>query len=275
MRFVTACPAVATLVIAAAAASQAHASKLPATAPPPAAVDTMAQDVLRCMQGNLPQDLSVQSFSLTAIDRQGGKREMRGRLYAQRSAAQVTLNMKLKSPQHLAGAAYLVREVKARDHDEMFVFLPSVGRTRRITGAAVQGPLLGTDFSYGELKLAYSSYQNGSASYLGLGQEQGGAVHRLRVTTTNAGAPQQIDLAVDTQSCVVLAANIRQAGQLRKQVSTPRSALVQDGTRWYAREVLMVDVLKGSQSQLRTSPWNMAPHLSPALFNPRLFDRIS
>jgi hypothetical protein len=273
MRLATSSSAVIALLIAAAAATTAQANAPKAL--PTKATDAKAQEVLSCMQGNLPQDLSVQSFTLTAIDRQGGKREMRGRLYAQRSAQQMTLNMKLKSPQHLAGAAYLVREAKARDHDEMFVFLPSVGRTRRVTGAAVQGPLLGTDFSYGELKLAYSSYQNGSASYSGLGQEQGGPVHRLRVTTTNAGVPQQIDLAVDTQSCVVLAADIRQAGQLRKQVRTPRSALVQDGDRWYAREVVMIDALKGSQSQLRTSPWNMAPQLSPALFNPRLFDCIS
>jgi hypothetical protein len=54
--------------------------------------------------------------------------------------------MKFDNPPELRGAAVLVIEKKPQN--DMFMFLPELGKVRRITSQMVQGNMMGTDFSY-------------------------------------------------------------------------------------------------------------------------------
>jgi len=53
-------------------------------------------------------------------------------------------------PQDIRGTAFLVWEHPAAD-DERFLFLPALGRVRRIVGAETQDSFVGSDFSYEDI----------------------------------------------------------------------------------------------------------------------------
>src|SRR3546814_17053306 len=58
--------------------------------------------------------------------------------------------MRISAPGDLAGASYLLRE---RDNgDEMYVYIPALSKVRRVSGAAVDGSLWGTDLSFADVK---------------------------------------------------------------------------------------------------------------------------
>src|ERR1051326_4161390 len=121
-----------------------------AVVPAIAAADPALDKILDCMRANIPPTVRIQTVEVTAFDRTGGQRSMRGRLFGMREDNRVRIMLRIEAPVDLAGASYLVRE--AAPADEMYLYLPSVNRVRRITGAALDGQLWGTDLSYNDFK---------------------------------------------------------------------------------------------------------------------------
>src|SRR5687767_12494988 len=83
-----------------------------------------ADKIQNCMRANIPETVRIQTIEVTAIDRTGGERLLKGRLYGTREKQLVRVMMRVESPQDLAGAAYLVRE--AQKSDEMYIYLPAI-----------------------------------------------------------------------------------------------------------------------------------------------------
>jgi hypothetical protein len=92
-------------------------------APPKAPADMTAAEIQTCVQKNFPDDSMVQTVKMVSVDRLGVERVLEVR-----------------------GAAVLVLEKKPQN--DMFMFLPELGKSRRITSQMVQGNMMGTDFSY-------------------------------------------------------------------------------------------------------------------------------
>src|ERR1043166_4184490 len=132
----------------------------------PAHGQSAAQDIIDCMRANVPPALRVQTIEFVVTDRTGGTQSLKGRLYGMlektpAGGGLVRAMLRIESPVSLAGAAYLVREA-ADSAEEMFVYLPSVGRVRRITNASADRSLLGTDFSYSDFKLLSNAFVGSS-----------------------------------------------------------------------------------------------------------------
>ncbi|MCC6809516.1 MAG: outer membrane lipoprotein-sorting protein [Deltaproteobacteria bacterium] len=63
------------------------------------------------------------------------------------------------APPDVAGAAFLAIENKGRDNDQ-FLFLPALGKTKRISSSQRSQSFMGTDFSYGDFDGKYLSDAN-------------------------------------------------------------------------------------------------------------------
>jgi hypothetical protein len=75
-------------------------------------------------------------------------RESGGTLYWKRfDDGRSKVLVRLTAPTHQAGLAVLLIE-RETDEPEVHMYSPELRRERRITGGALAGPLLGTDFSY-------------------------------------------------------------------------------------------------------------------------------
>jgi hypothetical protein len=67
--------------------------------------------------------------------------------------------VRFMAPPDVAGAAFLAVENKGRDNDQ-FLFLPALGKTKRISASQRSQSFMGTDFSYGDFDAKYLSEAN-------------------------------------------------------------------------------------------------------------------
>ena len=237
-----------------------------------------AQTVLDCMRANVPPALRAQDIELVATDRVGSTRTLKGKLYAlsektSSGGSLVRAMLKIEGPASYAGAAYLVREAEEAAHEGMFVYLPSVRRVRRVSGAFADGSLLGTNFSYNDLKLLSNSFV-GSAAKLEASEDlDQRPVYRLSFKTLpDGGSPyKSVRAWVDQKSCVPLKAEFFEGDSVRKRLTAPANSLRQSGKYWYLSQVEMRDLKENTSTVLKLGNVTGATGLPGRYFSPELF----
>lgn len=126
--------------LAAAAAASAQAPRVPA--------EMTAPEIAQCVQQNFPDDSMVQTIKMVSVDRLGVERVLQADMWWQKDQESRLSKVLLTfdNPPDLRGSSVLVIEKKPQN--DMFMFLPELGKVRRITSQMVQGNMMGTDFSY-------------------------------------------------------------------------------------------------------------------------------
>lgn len=242
-----------------------------AFAPSAQAAGEPLQPVLDCMRANVPQTLQIKEVELTAVDRTGGTRVLKGRLYGSREKERVRSMVKINAPVDLAGASYLLRERESGD--EMYVFVPALNKVRRMTGASLDGTLWGTDLSYGDVKQLSNAFSSGQVAYEKADKLGVRPVHVL-LTRSTPEQPSRFDQVrswVDAKTCVVLQAEFLEKGAVRKRLSVEPKAVKQSGTHWYASSALMSDLQQNTRTILKVVGVSSGVDLADRYFNPKTF----
>lgn len=225
-----------------------------------------------CMRANVPESVRVQTFELNAVDRSGGERRLRGRLYAERENDQVRANLRLDAPADMRDAAYLMRETPD-GRDEMFVFLPALNKVRRIIGGTRDNPLFGTDFSYNDLRHMQSAFSGSGGRLLADAGIEGRPVRV--VEQDNVEDPDQrivkLQAWVDVETCVALKVDFYDREGVAKRLISPAASLQQSGPHWFAAESVMNDLRAGTHTTLTITGVTSGDDLAGRLFNPQLF----
>lgn len=233
-----------------------------------------AQSVLQCMRANVPQTLQVKEVELTAVDASGGSRKLRGRLYAKREDDLLQAMMRINSPSDMNGAAYLLRQKDGAARDEMYIYLPSMAKVRRINGAAVDGSLWGTDISYGDLRQITGAFAGSDAKLESSETMSQRSVHVLSFSAQQAvesGQTQQLRAWVDAKTCVALRVDFSDGKTVRRRLEVAPGELRQDGRYWYAGSAVMRDLQAGSHTELKVLGLSADKDLLGRLFNPATF----
>lgn len=242
-------------------------------ASPALAATSTAEQVQDCMRANIPTRLQIKDVEVAATDRTGGTRKMRGRLYGTNEDGRLRAMMRVMEPADLAGAAYLLRESKAGGADEMYVYVPALARVRRITGAAVDGSLWGTDLSYADLKQVQNAFSGASAKL-----EAASAIDKRRVHVISFVPPKEqetrfslIRAWVDGETCVPLKVEFLEAGAASKRISVKPADLKQSGKHWYASESVIADLRQNTSTRLKVVGVTSDGKLADRYFNPVMF----
>ena len=238
-----------------------------------------AQKALECMRANVPQRLSVKALELTAFDRAGGSRTLKGRLYVGRDKGAggrdlISASLHVDLPPELKGAAYLVKETDDYLRDGMFVYLPAVKRVRRVTGTFADGALLGTNFSYFDFKQLQNAFSDVSAKYEGAADVNGRQAHLVSFTVLEGAETRYTGgrLWVDKEACVVVKGEFHEAaGRIAKQFGSPPGALRRAGPTWYLAESEMSEPGTGTRSTLRLAKVDTQAAVPNRYFDPNQF----
>jgi len=113
---------------------------------------TSAESVVRASQDRETGRDSRAEMRMRLFDRQGRVRERVMTLWTRRGSGQTgdrTL-LRFSSPADIRNTALLVAESPGKE-DERFLFLPALGRVRRIAGAEKQESFAGSDLSYEDI----------------------------------------------------------------------------------------------------------------------------
>ncbi|MGQ0586276.1 MAG: outer membrane lipoprotein-sorting protein [Gammaproteobacteria bacterium] len=225
-----------------------------------------------CMRANIPQNVRIQAVTITAWDRVGGQRTMKGKVFATREDGLARVMMRIESPSDLAGAAYLVRE--SDKGDEMYLYLPAVQKVRRITGQALDGQLWGTDLSYNDVKQMQSAYDGAGVTLeADVPDYEDRAVHALsfKPAVEEGSRYSVVRTLVDKKTCVALKLELTEPAGLRKVLTVQPADLKQSDERWYASKAEIRDVKNGTRTRLVITGVKADDKLAGRYFSPHSF----
>lgn len=236
-----------------------------------ASADPALDKVLACMRANIPQSVRIQTIEITAWDRTRGERSLRGRLVGTRENEKLRVMVRIDAPNDLAGASYLVRE--GDKSDEMYLYLPSMRKVRRITGASMDGQLWGTDLSYSDLKQIQNAFTGANVKLEPEAQLGGRRVYVLSLTprAEDGSRYKTVRAQIDQQTCVALAVEFSDPAGVHKTLTVKPGDLRQSGKLWYAAEADVSDVRNKTHTRLRVVGLSNADNLASRYFNPGTF----
>jgi hypothetical protein len=240
--------------------------------PAAAFADPALDQLSACMRANIPQTVRIQSVEITAVDRLGGERRLKGKLYGTREKDRARVMMRIEAPQDLAGAAYLVRE--AESGDETYLYLPAVQKVRRISGGQLDGQLWGTDLSYNDLKQLQNAF-SGAEAVLEAPIEpyQGRAVKAVtfKPRAEDGSRYRSIRTLVDQKTCVALKVEFHEPSGVRKELTVAPADLKQSGPHWYAARAQMTDLKGGTHTRIVVTGVSSGDKLAGRYFSPQSF----
>lgn len=239
----------------------------------PAADAGTADEVLSCMRANSSSALRTQKITMDVREHGIPVRSLAGWLYTMRdSAGLLRVNLRITEPEALAGGAYLISQARDAPRGGMYVYLPSVGRVRKLSGSVADGALMGTQFSYVEFKQLQSAFGDLHATL-----ETPDAIEERRVEVLSFRGFDNREsrytsarVWVDQQSCVPLKADFMAGAKVLKRMIAPASAIRRDGSSNYLVQLQMRDLENDALTELRAQKGSTRS--TPAqLFDPETF----
>ncbi len=237
-----------------------------------------ADEIMQCVRNNFPSALSVRSVTLTTVDQTGQTTKMIGRVYGmleeQEDGKRLMRGMlSIEAPPSLKGTAYLVRETEDYLRDGMFVYLPAVGRVRRISGDFADRPLMATEFSYFEFKQMVNAFGDLTATLVSSESVGGRDSHVLSFKPLPSLETRYdtVTAWVDKKTCLIMAAEFIEGGKVLKRMTSPSNAIAKAGDRMYLKEIQMTDVRSTAKTILYIDEVTMDEEPSNLRFSPKSF----
>lgn len=188
------------------------------------------------------------------------------------------LLIRFTHPADIRGTSFLVWEHPGRE-DERFLFLPALGRVRRIAGAERQESFVGSDFTYEDIggrELADYTYRllDEQATW----SDPAGSPHqayRLESIARDRNAPygRVVSTILKDLFVVVRAEIFNRRGELAKRFDARQ--LEQTGGVWDPRELVMVNEREKTRTELVVEAVEYNVGLSPEVFSRRELERLA
>lgn len=234
----------------------------------PAAAQDGLQEVLDCVRKNAPKTALEQSVELVSADRDGRELSRTAKLFAKRSGDGFgRILLRVEEPADLRGTTFLLTQ--RRDGTDLYVYLPELGKVRRVTARQVRGKLLGSDFSYEELERLFGQTSQRGVARLPDAEREGRPVYALEATPAEGSAYAKITTFVDRKTCVPLEiAFYGKEGAPQKLLTVDPARITREGDVYVSRLVRIRDLAKQTESRMVTHAVRIDPDLSDSMFNP-------
>ncbi|WP_224244927.1 outer membrane lipoprotein-sorting protein [Hyalangium gracile] len=130
------------------------------------------------LQGEAPDDKRERRYTLTTVDVEGKTKNL----------------IRFVAPAEVQGSAFLTIEHGQDKEDELFVYLPALKRTRRISGAQKSGAFMGSDVSYADI--TYEDVENATHQKQADAKLEGVDCYQLVATPKDTERYSKIELWV-------------------------------------------------------------------------------
>ena len=216
------------------------------------------------------------TMQMRLFDRQGRKRERTLTLLAMEAAPGDRLLMRFTYPNDIAGTSFLVWERDGAE-DERFLFLPALGRVRRIAGSERQESFVGSDFTYEDIGgRALEDYTytllDANATFTGAdGRAHPAYQLESRAKQADALYPRVVSLVRKDNLVVVRAEIFNRRNEREKEYRVLR--LEQVSGIWTTTEVVMTNDLDRTRTELTTTNVTYNVGLKESDFSRRELER--
>ena len=225
------------------------------------------QVIKSCMQRNLPETTSAQSIELRARDRSGYEQVLEADVYWKRYAAdQARVMMYFREPVDIRGARFLV--VEKQPQNDMYIYMPSLFKVRRVTSRNISNSIMGTDFSYEDFERIQGVLSDISAEQFPDDTLAGRPVYVLMSYPDESSGYVKVATYIDKESCVPLKTEFYESGhELRKQLTVDPADIRRQGGIFYPSELVVKDFKQKTETRLIVHNVNVGAELGNDLFD--------
>lgn len=238
-------------------------------ATPALALDPAVEEVQACARRNLPETSARQEIALEAVDAAGTGQRIEAELLWRRSKqGRSQVLVRVERPADLRGSAFLALE-REGGYD-LFSYLPSLQKVRRLQGSAISGSLFGTDFSYEDFQ-RLQSVAEGTAVTREPDADLGGRPTFVIAATPAAdsgSAYRRVVSWIDRETCVLLRADLEaDGGRVAKQLLADPAQVRTVGARHVPHVVTLEDRDKSTRTTLTIEKIELDVPLSDSHFS--------
>ena len=228
-------------------------------------------EVRACVERALPKQTVRQRVTLQVVDSTGTTRESIGNLHWKRfpdGLAKVLFIIEESSHYHGVG---ILMEERSKGEPNVFMYSPELGRDRRISSAALAGPLLGTDFSYEDFALLQHLAVTGDARRVEDSEVDGHPTYVMETTPDEEiSSYSKVATYIDKTWCLPVKTQFyAHNGSLYKELSIDREAVRQQGELWVPFHSTMVNHKQASRTELLIDKLELDIALEDGLFRPQ------
>jgi hypothetical protein len=194
-------------------------------APPSASAEGPSrtpEQVQECLRANAPADSSVQTITLRAVDRMGSQTDSKAEIFWRSFEDGDKVLMRIHEPATRRGSALLL--VQKGDRSDMWMYLPELRRTKRISATSMNGSMFGTDISYEDFERLQGLGEDTGAVARPDGEVDGRATHVIEVKPARGEESEyeRVVAHVEKARCLPLRLELyEQGGRLRKVMTFP------------------------------------------------------
>jgi hypothetical protein len=225
------------------------------------------QVIKSCMQRNLPATTSMQSIELRARDRSGYEQVLEADVYWKRYAEdQARVMMYFREPVDIRGARFLV--VEKQPQNDMYIYMPSLFKVRRVTSRNISNSIMGTDFSYEDFERIQGILSDSRAEQFPDDTLSGRPVYVLMSYPPESSGYVKVATYIDKESCVPLKTELFESGhELRKQLSVDPADIRHQAGISYPGELVVKDLKQQTETRLIVRNVNVGTGLGDDLFD--------
>lgn len=243
---------------------------LGATAAMEVTTRTTVVEALECMRANAPSRLTVGDLRIEAQGSGVTTRYLSGRFHSRRDERGLRAMLHVTAPADLAGMRYLL--VEDQPQDALYLYLPALGKVRRVSGAGPEAQIAGTALDYGDLRLVSQALRAASITMESPTTVDGRAARQLRFVPAIADSPyRRIIVAIDEKSCAILRAEFQGGDGTLKRYEIDPASLQRSGDFTYASRATIEDRVRGSRAELSLGGVSTSAQVPSAALDPGRF----
>lgn len=213
------------------------------------AAQETAESIMQKVMDSQAADTSAMDIKLTLVDAGGEARERRIQTLTMTEGDLTNTITVFISPASVRNTRFLTRE-RADGTDDQWIFLPALGRVKRIAASEGGGSFMGSDFTYADM--ASTTYDTTEATHTLLGEEpvDGRSAYKLQSVPKTPGTYVQTVIWVDKEHYLPLRVEFyeRDAASISKILTTDGIAQVEG--RWITRSVTMSTLSAGTKTHV-------------------------
>jgi hypothetical protein len=231
--------------------------------------DPAVREVRECMEGNVPSQTSVQTVEFVAVDRVGGERISRAKIYAKElDDGYRRMKLRWTKPEYQRNSELLIIETDGSP--DTFLYTPELRRPKRITGTSGGGTLFGTDFSYEDFERWQGFNRPGQTKREPDSDVEGRPAYVLVTYPSDdaVSAYERVVTFVDKETCVTLRTDSYEPGEtLRKVLAADPESLLQEGSIWIATKLQMKDLVDQTHTNVVVEDLEVDREVKDTLFS--------
>jgi hypothetical protein len=211
------------------------------------------------------------TFKMRLFDRQERVRERTLTVFSRKYPAGDKSLTRFTEPADIAGTGFLVWEHNGASEDERFLFLPSLGRVRRIAGSEAQESFVGSDFTYEDIGgRAFSDY-----TYTRIDDRAGtGDTYTLesRAKSPSARFPRVVSTIRKDHFIVIRAEIYNRRDELQKEFVASKVERV--GKYWTVTAMVMTDTGQKTRTEMQVEKAEFDIGLGDEMFTRRELEKV-